>query len=221
MNNYITTASLVSREKQHYWEEKTMRKMKKRLAALTAVVSLSLFAMNGAAEAATHTVKTGDTYWGIASQYGVPFLDLKKANNSTSNLIYPGQKLTIPAVNMTAADQDLLARLVHAEAKGEPYAGKVAVATVVLNRIASPDFPNTLRGVIYQKSNGYYAFSPVKNGAINQPADAESKKAVKEALAFQGKGKGSLFFFNPKTAVSKWVFSREVTVTIGNHRFAK
>lgn len=198
-----------------------MRKMKKSLAALTAVMSLSLFAMNGTADAATHTVRTGDTYWGIASKYGVPLLDLKKANNATSYLVYPGQQLTIPSSPVTAADQDLLARLVHAEAKGEPYAGKVAVATVVLNRVASPDFPNTIKSVIYQKSNGYYAFTPVKNGAINQPADEASKKAVKEALAFKGSGKGSLFFFNPKTAVSKWVFSREVTVTIGNHRFAK
>lgn len=198
-----------------------MRKMKKRLAALTAVVSLSLFALNGAAEAATHTVRTGDTYWGIASKYGVPLLTLKNANNASSYLLYPGQQLTIPSSPVSAADQDLLARLVHAEAKGEPYAGKVAVATVVLNRVASPDFPNTIRSVVYQKSNGYYAFTPVKNGAINQPADAESKKAVKEALAFKGSGKGSLFFYNPKTAVSKWIFSREVTVTIGNHRFAK
>jgi N-acetylmuramoyl-L-alanine amidase len=198
-----------------------MRKMKKRLAALTAMVSLSLFTMNGAAEAATYQVKSGDTFWGISSKYGVPLTELKNVNNKTSNLLYPGQKLTIPASAVSAADQDLLARLVQAEAKGEPYAGKVAVATVVLNRVASPDFPNTVRGVIYEKANGYYAFTPVKNGAINKPANAESKKAVKEALAFRGQGKGSLFFFNPKTAVSKWVFSREVTVTIGNHRFAK
>lgn len=198
-----------------------MRKLKKQLAALTALVSLSLFTLNGAAEAATHQVKTGDTYWGIASQYGVSMLELKKVNNKTNNLLYPGQKLTIPAMNISAADLDLLGRLVHAEAKGEPYAGKVAVATVVLNRVASSEFPNTIKGVVYEKSNGYYAFTPVKNGAINKAADAESKKAAKEALTFRGNGKGSLFFFNPKTAVSKWVFSREVTVTIGNHRFAK
>lgn len=198
-----------------------MRKMKKTLAALTAVVSLSLFSAGAAAEAATYQVKSGDTMWGIASKYGVPVTELKQANNRTSNLLYPGQKLTIPAATVSAADQDLLARLVHAEAKGEPYAGKVAVATVVLNRVASPEFPNTVKGVVYEKSNGYYAFTPVKNGTINKPADAEAKKAVKEALAFRGQGNGSLFFFNPKTAVSKWVFSREVTVTIGNHRFAK
>ncbi|WHX43028.1 cell wall hydrolase [Mesobacillus sp. AQ2] len=195
--------------------------MKKTLAALTAAVSLSVFSMGAAAEAATYQVKTGDTLWGIASKNAVPVNQLKKANNRTSNLLYPGQKLTIPASPVSAADQDLLARLVHAEAKGEPYAGKVAVATVVLNRVASSEFPNTIKGVIYQKSNGYYAFTPVKNGAINKAADAESKKAVKEAIAFRGQGNGSLFFFNPKTAVSKWVFSREATVTIGNHRFAK
>lgn len=198
-----------------------MKKMKKTLAALTAAVSLSVFSMGAAAEAATYQVKTGDTLWGIASKNAVPVNQLKKANNRTSNLLYPGQKLTIPASPVSAADQDLLARLVHAEAKGEPYAGKVAVATVVLNRVASSEFPNTIKGVIYQKSNGYYAFTPVKNGAINKAADAESKKAVKEAIAFRGQGNGSLFFFNPKTAVSKWVFSREATVTIGNHRFAK
>lgn len=84
-----------------------------------------------------------------------------------------------------------------------------------------PIFQNTVNGVVYQKSNGYYAFTTVKNGTINQAADAASKKAVNEALAFRGQGKGSLFFYNPKTAVSKWIFSREVTVTIGNHRFAK
>jgi N-acetylmuramoyl-L-alanine amidase len=200
---------------------KKMKKMKKTLAALTAAVSLSVFSMGAAAEAATYQVKTGDTLWGIASKNAVPVNQLKKANNRTSNLLYPGQKLTIPASTVSAADQDLLARLVHAEAKGEPYAGKVAVATVVLNRVASSEFPNTIKGVIYQKSNGYYAFTPVKNGAINKAADAESKKAVKEAIAFRGQGNGSLFFFNPKTAVSKWVFSREATVTIGNHRFAK
>lgn len=196
-----------------------MRKYKKNLAALAVLVSMLAF--SGAAEAATYQVKTGDTYWGIATKYGVPIQELKVANNKTGNLLNPGQKLTIPATAISTAEQDLLARLVHAEAKGEPYAGKVAVATVVLNRVTSSEFPNTVRGVIYEKANGYYAFSPVKNGTISKPADAASKQAVKEALAFRGNGKGSLFFFNPKTAVSKWGYSREVTVTIGNHRFAK
>lgn len=114
-----------------------------------------------------------------------------------------------------------MARLVRAEAVGEPYAGKVAVATVILNRVSSPDFPNTVKGVIYEKSNGYYAFTPVKMEQLINQLIFASKRAVNEALAFRGQGNGSLFFYNPKTAVSKWIYSRPVTVTIGNHRFAK
>ncbi|MFH7445052.1 cell wall hydrolase, partial [Pseudomonas syringae pv. tagetis] len=89
---------------------------------------------------------------------------------------------------------DLMARLVRAEAEGEPYAGKVAVATVILNRVASPEFPNSIKAVINEVSNGHYAFTPVQNGQINQPADAASKQAVNEALAFRGQGSGSVYF---------------------------
>ncbi|WP_244532533.1 cell wall hydrolase [Mesobacillus persicus] len=187
------------------------------------VASLTLTAFLPNADAATqYTVKSGDTLWKIASKYGVSLNQLKQTNNRTSNLIYPGQRLTIPSVTgVTAAEKDLMARLVHAEAKGEPYAGKVAVATVVLNRVASKEFPNTVSGVVHEKANGYYAFTPVQNGEINKPADAEAKRAVNEALTFRGQGSGSLFFYNPKTASSEWIFSRQVTVVIGNHRFAK
>ncbi|MFB5196866.1 cell wall hydrolase [Neobacillus sp. KR4-4] len=200
-----------------------MNKFKKLLIATGLILSMSAFTLNGTTEAATttHKVQSGETYWKIAAKYGVTVNNLKKANNKTSNLLYAGSNLVIPNSSITAAEKDLMARLVRAEAVGEPYAGKVAVATVILNRVSSPDFPNTVKGVIYEKSNGYYAFTPVKNGTINQPADAASKRAVNEALAFRGQGNGSLFFYNPKTAVSKWVYSRPVTVTIGNHRFAK
>ncbi|WP_144556132.1 cell wall hydrolase [Bacillus sp. X1(2014)] len=200
-----------------------MNKFKKLLIATGLILSMSAFTLNGTTEAATttHKVQTGETYWKIAVKYGLTVNNLKKANNKTSNLLYAGSNLVIPNSSVTAAEKDLMARLVRAEAVGEPYAGKVAVATVILNRVSSPDFPNTVKGVIYEKSNGYYAFTPVKNGTINQPADAASKRAVNEALAFRGQGNGSLFFYNPKTAVSKWIYSRPVTVTIGNHRFAK
>jgi N-acetylmuramoyl-L-alanine amidase len=87
--------------------------------------------------------------------------------------------------------------------------------------VDSPDFPDSIKEVIYQISNGYYAFTPVANGEINSPADSEAMKAVNEALAFRGKGKGSLFFYNPQTSTSKWILSREVTTVIGKHRFAK
>jgi N-acetylmuramoyl-L-alanine amidase len=200
-----------------------MKNFKKFGAALiTAALTLTAFIPAGAA-AGQYQVKQGDTYWKIASNYGVKVTDLKKANNTGTNLIYPGQKVLIPASNteITGTDKDLMARLVHAESKGEPYAGKVAVATVILNRVDSADFPNTVKGVVNEKANGHYAFTPVQNGQISKPADAEAKRAVNEALAFRGQGNGSVFFYNPKTAQSKWIFSRQTTVTIGNHRFAK
>lgn len=203
-----------------------MKKIKKLLIASVATfsLSLSLFMLNPQIEvkaATTHTVQTGDTLWKIASKYGVAVGQLKTINNRTSDLLYPGQKLTIPNSTISEADKDLMARLVHAEAKGEPYAGKVAVATVVLNRVMHPEFPNTVSGVVNEISGGHYAFTPVQSGTIKQPADAAAKQAVSEALAYRGQGKGSIYFYNPKTAVSQWIFSREVTVTIGNHRFAK
>lgn len=200
-----------------------MNKLKKLVMATGLILSLSAFTLNGTTEAATttHKVQSGDTYWKIASKYGVTVNSLLKANNKTSSLLYAGTNLVIPNSSITATEKDLMARLVRAEAVGEPYAGKVAVATVILNRVSSPDFPNTVKGVIYERSNGYYAFTPVQNGTINRAADAASKKAVNEALAFKGQGNGSVFFYNPKTAVSKWIYSRPVTVTIGNHRFAR
>lgn len=189
------------------------------------VLSLSpLFGGNAseASAASTHQVQKGDTYYKIATQYGVSVLDLMRVNSGNkTSVIYPGQKMALPNSFITETEKDLIARLVQAEAEAEPYAGKVAVASVVLNRMASPDFPNTVREIIYQKSNGYFAFTPVQNGAINKPASALAKKAVNEALAFRGQGKGSLFFYNPKTAKSPWIFSRETTITIGNHKFAK
>ncbi|WP_078544085.1 cell wall hydrolase [Litchfieldia alkalitelluris] len=191
---------------------------------ITSTLALSLFAFNNAtteASSTTYTVKAGDTLWKIATANSVSVNTLKQENKQTTNTIYPGQKLAIPQA-ISAADKDLMARIVHAEAKGESYAGKVAVATVVLNRVDSSLFPNTIKGVIYERtSNGGYAFSPVGNGAINQAADASAKQAVEEAIAFRGQGKGSLFFYNPAKITNKWILSREVTVVIGNHTFAK
>ncbi|MFS0824035.1 cell wall hydrolase [Bacillus sp. 1P02SD] len=184
-------------------------------------LTFSLLATSVSASAATHTVQSGDTFWNLGMKYGVSVLELKKMNNRTSDMIYPGEELEIPVL-VTNEEKELLARLVHAEAKGEPYAGKVAVATVVLNRVDSSEFPNSIKDVIYEKaSGGSYAFSPVADGSINQPADEESKRAVDEALTFRGQGNGSLFFFNPDKSSNPFMMSREVTTIIGNHRFAK
>ncbi|CQR47977.1 Spore cortex-lytic enzyme precursor [Paraliobacillus sp. PM-2] len=188
---------------------------------LTIGLSLTILLAPSIANAATYTVKSGDSLWKISNHYGVSVSALQQTNHLKGITIYPGQLLTLPT-RISNQEMDLLARLVHAEAKGEPYAGKVAVATVVLNRVDHSDFPNTIKEVIYQRSaGGYYAFTPVKNDAIYQPADSDAKRAVQEALAFRGQGQGSIYFYNPKTAKSDWILSRTVTITIGNHRFAK
>lgn len=198
-----------------------MKKLKMVILTFVASISLFCFSTQSLAASTTHIVKSGDTYWKIGNTYGVSVLDLKNSNNKTSNLLNIGQTLVIPKPVISVVDKDLMARLVFAEAKGEPYAGKVAVATVILNRLSDPNFPNTVSSVVYQIESGHYAFTPVQNGTINQAADQASKNAVNEALAFRGQGRGSVYFYNPKTASSKWIFSREVTTTIGNHRFAK
>lgn len=114
-------------------------------------------------------------------------------------------------------DLNLLARLVYGEARGEPYAGQVAVAAVVLNRVKSSSFPNTVSGVIYQSG----AFDVVKDGQINLTPDSTARKAAQDALNGWDPSYGAIYYFNPKTATNKWIWSRPATVTIGNHRFCK
>ena len=112
---------------------------------------------------------------------------------------------------------NLLARLVYGEARGEPYTGQVAVAAVVLNRVKSSSFPNTIAGVIYQ--NG--AFDVVKDGQINMSPNSTAIKAAQDALNGWDPSYGAIYYFNPNTATNAWIWSRPMTVTIGNHRFCK
>jgi N-acetylmuramoyl-L-alanine amidase len=126
-----------------------------------------------------------------------------------------------PAVTISNQEKDLFDRLVEAEAKGESYEGKVAVATVVLNRVDSPKFPNTVTDVIKQVVGDCYAFSPVQNGEISKPASAESKRAVDEALTRKDRLNDAIYFYNPDIATDDWIRTRNVVKTIGNHVFAK
>ena len=119
--------------------------------------------------------------------------------------------------NNASSDLNLLARLVYAEARGEPYTGQVAVASVVLNRVKSSSFPNTVAGVIYQSG----AFSVVNDGQINLTPNSTAKKAAQDALNGWDPSYGAIYYFNPNTATNKWIWSRPMTVTIGNHRFCK
>ncbi|MGD6848553.1 cell wall hydrolase [Rossellomorea aquimaris] len=195
--------------------------IKKSLLVGIAALSIVSFSTQTIAAKGVHTVENGESLWDIGKEKSVSVLQLKKVNDLKSNEIHPGQTLAIPENEVTNEDRELLAKLVHAEAKGEPYAGKVAVATVVLNRVDSTEFPGSIKEVIYQVANGHYAFSPVQNGEINQAPSQESRDAVQEALAFRGQGQGSLFFYNPVTSTSDWITNRETMLTIGKHRFAK
>lgn len=126
--------------------------------------------------------------------------------------------VTHKTANMSAYEKDLLARLVRAEAQGEPLVGKVEVALVVLNRVNSKQFPDTIKDVIYQPGQ----FSVVSNGEINKPADAESRQAVERALSIsRSRNSGSLYFYNPKVTRSSWLESKETTKVIGNYVFKK
>ncbi len=117
------------------------------------------------------------------------------------------------------SDEQLLARAINGEARGEPYEGQVAVGAVILNRVASPNFPNTISGVIYQPG----AFTAVSDGQINVPIDPKSTvvKAARDALNGWDPSHGCLYYWNPATATSKWIWSRKIIMKIGKHNFGK
>ena len=116
-----------------------------------------------------------------------------------------------------SSNVNLLARAIYGEARGEPYTGQVAVGAVILNRVKSSKFPNTIAGVIYQSG----AFDAVSDGQINLNPDSTAKKAAQDAINGWDPSYGAIYYFNPSTATNKWIWSRPMTVTIGKHRFCK
>jgi len=112
-------------------------------------------------------------------------------------------------------DINLLARLISAEARGEPYAGQVAVGAVVLNRTKHPSFPNSISGVIYQKG----AFTCLQDGQFYAPVSDSAYKAARDALNGWDPSGGAIYYFNPATATNAWIWSRPLIVVIGKHRF--
>ena len=122
-------------------------------------------------------------------------------------------------ITSTASDLQLMARAINGEARGEPYEGQVAVGAVILNRVKDSRFPNTIAGVIYQPG----AFTAVADGQINVPIDESSTvvKAARDALNGWDPTEGAVYYFNPDTATNGWIWSRPLTVQIGNHRFCK
>ena len=116
-----------------------------------------------------------------------------------------------------SSNVNLLAKVIYGEARGESYTGQVAVGAVVMNRVKSSQFPNTISGVVYQSG----AFDAVSDGQINLTPDATAKKAAQDALNGWDPTYGAIYYFNPSTATNKWIWSRPMTVTIGKHRFCK
>ena len=148
--------------------------------------------------------KNGLTVDGIAGPKTLAAMGIFNSNATANNTNYSG-------------DTNLLARLVYAESRGEPYSGQVAVASVVLNRVKSSSFPNSISGVIYQSG----AFSVVSDGQINLSPNDTAKKAAQDAINGWDPSYGAIYYFNPNTATNKWIWSRPVTVVIGKHRFCK
>ncbi|WP_238442402.1 LysM peptidoglycan-binding domain-containing protein [Desulfofalx alkaliphila] len=179
-----------------------------------------------------HTVTRGETLYIIAQKYGVTYQDIMRQNNLSSTVIYPGQQLRIPIAstvadrgavrsgngNVSAADLDLLARIISAEAQGESYTTQVAVGAVVLNRVKHRDFPNTISGVIYDRSNGYYQFTPVMNGWINRPATDSAKRAAQDAVNGWDPTNGAIYFFE-SWVTNQWLQSRPFAAKIGAFTF--
>lgn len=144
----------------------------------------------------------------IASIIGIIIL----IDISTTNEVYA-------ASNSWTSDLQLMARAINGEARGEPYEGQVAVGAVILNRVKSSKFPNTIAGVIYEKG----AFTAVADGQINVPIKEGSTvlKAAQDAMNGWDPTNGCIYYFNPDTATNKWIWSRPLVKTIGKHRFCK
>ena len=151
--------------------------------------------------------KNGLTVDGIAGTKTLQAMGIFNSSNSSSS----------SSSNVSSSNLNLLSRVVYGEARGESYTGQVAVAAVVLNRVKSSSFPNTISGVVYQSG----AFDCVSDGQINLTPNETAKKAAQDALNGWDPTYGAIYYFNPATATNKWIWSRPMTVTIGKHRFCK
>lgn len=225
-----------------------MQKRSKRLCLVLAVllsVSMVLVALVPAVEAASYKkgssgavvtqIQTKLKSWGyytgtVDGIYGSGTERAVRAFQQKNGLTVDGKAgdQTLAAMGLSAgggnsggsggassSQVDLLARLISAEARGEPYSGQVAVGAVVLNRIKHPSFPNTLPGVIYQSG----AFTCITDGQFNQPVAESAYRAARDALNGVDPSGGAIYYFNPSTATSSWIWSRPLITVIGKHRF--
>ena len=149
--------------------------------------------------------KNGLTVDGIAGTKTLAALGITSNNSSSSG------------ATSNKTDLNLLSKVVYGEARGEPYKGMVAVAASVLNRVADSRFPNTISGVVYQPG----AYTCVSDGQINLQPDETARKAAQDAINGWDPTSGCIYYFNPNTATSSWIWSRPQVLTIGKHIFCK
>ena len=150
--------------------------------------------------------KNGLTQDGIAGPATLRAMGITSSSGSSSQ-----------TSGSNSSDINLLSHLIYGEARGEPYTGQVAVGAVIMNRVKSSSFPNSIAGVIYQRG----AFDAVSDGQINMSPDSTAKKAAQDAYNGWDPSYGAIYYFNPATATNKWIWSRPLTITIGKHRFCK
>ena len=160
-----------------------------------------------------------DGVFGSKTEEAVKYFQRK--NNLTADGIAGKNTLSAIGINESdgatsrSNDVELLARLISAESRGEPYSGQVAVGAVVLNRTKHPSFPNSISGVVYQKG----AFTCLSDGQFYENVSSSAYKAARDALNGWDPSGGAIYYFNPATATSSWIWSRPLLCTIGRHRF--
>lgn len=153
--------------------------------------------------------KNGLTADGVAGPATLKALGMEQTSQNS------GSSQTSSSGGNASGDVALLAKVISAEARGEPYDGQVAVGAVILNRIAHPSFPNTLAGVVYEPG----AFTCMVDGQIDQPIASSAYQAARDALNGADPSGGAIYYFNPVTATSAWIWSRPLLTVIGKHRF--
>ena len=222
-----------------------MRRNRRRLLgalALLFAVNIALISLAQTAQAVTYrqgstgeevrTIQTKLKRWGyydgaVDGIFGSKTAEAVKYFQRKNGLTADGVvgPATLKALGMTVTSGspvesqqgsvNLLARVISAEARGEPYSGQVAVGAVILNRVEHPSFPNTIAGVVYQPG----AFTCMDDGQFNQPVADSAYRAAREALNGSDPSGGAIYYFNPNTATSAWIWSRPLITVIGNHRF--
>ena len=153
--------------------------------------------------------KNGLTADGVAGPATLKALGMEQTSQNS------GSSQTGSSGGNASGDVALLAKVISAEARGEPYDGQVAVGAVILNRIAHPSFPNTIAGVVYEPG----AFTCMVDGQIDQPIASSAYQAARDALNGADPSGGAIYYFNPVTATSAWIWSRPLLTVIGKHRF--